>query len=436
MLRACPVEEARALARELGVSEITAGVLVRRGYADPADAAAFLAGEQAAARSVSARRHAAGGRADPRRDRSRRADLRARRLRRRRHLRNRAGGADAARSGADVVWHLPSRFEEGYGVSGETIARLAEDGIGLVVTVDCGITAVEEVGRGQVARSRRDRHGSPPSRRDAPRLPRRRNAAVGVSVPRALRHRGRAEARAGASRASSIRRSTRHLDLVALATIADVVPLVDENRSLATAGLRALALHEKARSAGADADGRSRPRGRRHGPGRVPARPTDQCRREAGAARCRARVDPHRGRCRGSRAGRAARGAEPRAPGGRGPHPARGDSHDRSLAGAAPAAARLRRLGRGLARRRDRHRGVAARRAVQPARRARRRRRRRRLEGLGPLDPRVRPARRSRRLRGASRALRRSSRRCRTVDPARPGSRRSRKRSRRTPTRR
>ena len=48
-------------------------------------------------------------------------------------------------AGADVVWHLPSRFEEGYGVSGETMARLAGEGVGLVVTVDCGITAVEEV---------------------------------------------------------------------------------------------------------------------------------------------------------------------------------------------------------------------------------------------------------------------------------------------------
>jgi hypothetical protein len=47
--------------------------------------------------------------------------------------------------GADVEWHLPSRFDEGYGVSRETIARLADEGCGLVLTVDCGITAVEEV---------------------------------------------------------------------------------------------------------------------------------------------------------------------------------------------------------------------------------------------------------------------------------------------------
>src|SRR5215207_6020546 len=47
--------------------------------------------------------------------------------------------------GADVSWHLPSRFEEGYGLRSETLTKLAEEGCGLVVTVDCGITAVEEV---------------------------------------------------------------------------------------------------------------------------------------------------------------------------------------------------------------------------------------------------------------------------------------------------
>src|SRR5205814_2714171 len=47
--------------------------------------------------------------------------------------------------GADVSWHLPSRFEEGYGVQAETLARLADAGCGLVLTVDCGITAVDEV---------------------------------------------------------------------------------------------------------------------------------------------------------------------------------------------------------------------------------------------------------------------------------------------------
>src|SRR5207247_7650919 len=47
--------------------------------------------------------------------------------------------------GAAVEWHLPSRFDEGYGVSSQTLGRLADEGCGLVITVDCGITAVAEV---------------------------------------------------------------------------------------------------------------------------------------------------------------------------------------------------------------------------------------------------------------------------------------------------
>src|SRR5919204_337193 len=45
-IRPCPHRESSTLAQELGVSEITASVLVRRGYGDSAQARAFLAGEQ------------------------------------------------------------------------------------------------------------------------------------------------------------------------------------------------------------------------------------------------------------------------------------------------------------------------------------------------------------------------------------------------------
>src|SRR5437763_542372 len=48
--------------------------------------------------------------------------------------------------GADVEWHLPSRFDDGYGVSGGTLERLAEEGCGLVPTADCGITAAGRLG--------------------------------------------------------------------------------------------------------------------------------------------------------------------------------------------------------------------------------------------------------------------------------------------------
>ena len=49
--------------------------------------------------------------------------------------------------GANVEWHLPSRFEEGYGLGADTVERLAASGVGLLVTVDCGITAADQVAR-------------------------------------------------------------------------------------------------------------------------------------------------------------------------------------------------------------------------------------------------------------------------------------------------
>ena len=66
--------------------------------------------------------------------------------------------------GADPVWHLPSRFEEGYGLAAQTIAKLADDGVDLVLTVDCGITAVAEVEEATAARARGRRHRPPPAR--------------------------------------------------------------------------------------------------------------------------------------------------------------------------------------------------------------------------------------------------------------------------------
>ena len=87
----------------------------------------------------------------------------------------------------------------------------------------------------------------------------------------------------------------RHLDLVAVATVADVVPLLDENRGLAVAGLRALArtqkpgLRELMRVARVDA-GRRR---RRHD--RLPARAEAERRRPAGEAGGRARAAADRG---------------------------------------------------------------------------------------------------------------------------------------------
>ncbi len=229
-----------ALAEELGVSEVTASVLVRRGHASPEAARRFLDAELPAhdplllgdmAIAVERIRAAI--------DSGTRICV---------HGDYDVDGICATalavlllrELGADVSWHLPSRFEEGYGLSRDTLGRLADDGVGLVLTVDCGITAVEEVAE---AKARGLEVVVTDHHRPADRLPDCPVVATrpfsypfpelcGTGVVYKL-----GEALLGAGHPSL----QRHLDLVALATIADVVPLLDENRALASAGLRALA---------------------------------------------------------------------------------------------------------------------------------------------------------------------------------------------------
>ncbi len=239
-LKPCDARQAAALAHVLGVTETTASILIRRGYGDPERAAAFLAGEapghdpfllgdmrEACERIRAA--VAAGTRICVHGDydvdgicATALAVLTLREL------------------GAEVDWHLPSRFEEGYGVAGETLARLAAEGCGLVVTVDCGITAVDEVREARAAGLDvivTDHHRPGDSLPDCPVVATRPSEypfpeLCGTGVVYKL-----AEALLGRDE----ERLARQLDLVALATIADVVPLVDENRALALAGLRRLA---------------------------------------------------------------------------------------------------------------------------------------------------------------------------------------------------
>lgn len=245
------------LAAELEVSEVTASVLARRGHVDPDTARRFLAAEPPEHDPYLLGDVAgAVARIELAVERGERICV---------HGDYDVDGICATalailylrELGADVTWHLPSRFEEGYGVSRDTLARLAEDGVGLVVTVDCGITAVEEVAE---ARERgldvvvTDHHRPGEELPDCPVVATRPSAypfpeLCGTGVVHKL---GEALLRPGHPALQ------RHLDLVALATIADVVPLLDENRALAVAGLRALActrrvgLQELMRSARVD----------------------------------------------------------------------------------------------------------------------------------------------------------------------------------------
>jgi single-stranded-DNA-specific exonuclease len=243
-IRPCPHRQAGALAKALGLSEITASVLVRRGYGDPEEARAFLAGEL------------------PLHDPLQLGDMKEA------VARIRAAASSGKRIcvhgdydvdgicatvlailvlrelGADVEWHLPSRFDEGYGVSGQTLERLAEEGCGLVLTVDCGITAVEEVRRARELGLEvvvTDHHRPAEQLPDCPIVATRPSdypfpELCGTGVVYKL-----GQALLGTD-SDALRR---HLDLVALATVADVVPLVGENRSLAIGGLRSLARTQK-----------------------------------------------------------------------------------------------------------------------------------------------------------------------------------------------
>lgn len=233
---ACDHAEVRALADALEVGEVTASILVRRGFRDVEQARAFVVGEiephdpfllgdmavaveRIRAAIEAGKRICVHGDYDV--DGICATTLAVLTLR---------------ELGADVDWHLPSRFEEGYGVSGDTISRLADEGCALLLTVDCGITAVEEVA---AAKARglevivTDHHRPGPMLPDCPVVATRPSdypfpelcgTGVVCKLAQAL----------GVDVAP-------YLDLVALATIADVVPLLDENRSLAIAGLRALA---------------------------------------------------------------------------------------------------------------------------------------------------------------------------------------------------
>ena len=238
--RPCDWMRVEALADALGVSETMATVLVRRGLDEAAAARAFLEaeppghdpltlGDMAAAVERIRAAVAAGERICVHGDYD-------------------VDGISATavcvlllrELGGTVEWRLPSRFDEGYGLALETIEQLAADGVDLVVTVDCGITAVEEV-----ARARElgldvivtDHHRPAEALPDCPVVATRPSAypcpdLCGTGVVHTL-----ARALLGDDHPAV----ARVLDLVALATIADVVPLVDENRTLAAAGLRALA---------------------------------------------------------------------------------------------------------------------------------------------------------------------------------------------------
>jgi single-stranded-DNA-specific exonuclease len=239
----CPNADVERLKRELGVSGPIAQVLVRRGLGEPERARVFLAGNEEhpsgafagmgdAVASILG--HVRAGRqitihGDYDVDGVCSTAVLLRALR---------------RLGASVDSYLPDRASDGYGLNIRTVERLAARGTQLLVTVDCAITAVEEVAAARALGMEvvvTDHH-TPRADGALPQAPIVHPAICGYPCrdlcATAVAHK-LAQALWGAMGRDASELDD-DLDLVALATIADVVPLLGENRALVRRGLCAL----------------------------------------------------------------------------------------------------------------------------------------------------------------------------------------------------
>ncbi len=136
--------------------------------------------------------------------------------------------------GADCDWLIPGRLEDGYGLTRATVERLAARGTALLLTADCGIGSVDEVGAALDAGIEvivTDHHQPGTELPDCPIL----HPSVSGYPFEELCATGVAYKLATALRTPEATES--ELDLVALATVADLVPLRGENRALVRRGL-------------------------------------------------------------------------------------------------------------------------------------------------------------------------------------------------------
>ena len=147
-----------------------------------------------------------------------------------------------------VTWHLPQRRSEGYGLNIPELEKLADEGIRLLLTVDCGISDLAAIARARelgidVVVS--DHHLPPPELPDAPVLC---NPQLGECPSKSLAGVGVAfflMAELNNLLAAALERPRfdmkEVLDLVALGTLADMVPLEGQNRILVKKGLERIA---------------------------------------------------------------------------------------------------------------------------------------------------------------------------------------------------
>ena len=159
--------------------------------------------------------------------------------------------------GAEVQWYAPHRLRDGYGVQVHTMERLATEGVKVVVTCDNGVSAHEPIAVGNALGIDTivvDHHTLPPElpdaeailnpKRDGEGNPHEDLAAVGVAFMLAVALRSELRDR-GAFSDRPEPDLRKHLDVVALGTVADLAPLRGVNRILVAAGLRRLERGER-----------------------------------------------------------------------------------------------------------------------------------------------------------------------------------------------
>ena len=146
------------------------------------------------------------------------------------------------RRGLECEYYIPDRLEEGYGLNTSAVKALRDRGVSLIITVDCGVTTVDEVAYASsigvdmiITDHHECREELPaaiavvdPKRPDC-NYPSRDLAGVGVAFKLLCALEGSAE-----------KVLEEYADLVAVGTIADVMPLVGENRYIIKAGLKKL----------------------------------------------------------------------------------------------------------------------------------------------------------------------------------------------------
>ena len=153
--------------------------------------------------------------------------------------------------GAQVEGYIPNRFDEGYGLNNEALESLKDQGVKLVITVDCGVRSVAEAQHAKhlgldliISDHHHPGEQMPPAlavinpKQTGDDYPDKNLAGVGIAYKLGL---GLLETlrRKGDQSAQEFD-ETRLLDLVALGTVADLAPLTGENRNLVRQGLKTI----------------------------------------------------------------------------------------------------------------------------------------------------------------------------------------------------